>query len=197
VHDISTRPAVNHRRSTADHNIAAICDAAERLLARGLDASISAVAADARLSRVTVYSHFPTRQKLLEAVLDRAIRAAAAAVEAAEPDAGSPFEALDRVVGVGWQHLERSAAMARATGELLPASSRRRLHGPAFAPIHRLVERGRREGAFRTDVPSDWLVACAYALIHAAADEVRAGRLNTRSAPKVLSVSMHDLFQGT
>jgi TetR/AcrR family transcriptional repressor of mexCD-oprJ operon len=60
--------------------------------------------------------------------------------------------------------------------------------------VWRLVERGRREGAFRTDVPGEWLLACSYALVHAAADEVRAGRLDAASAPGVLSVSLRDLF---
>lgn len=36
-----------------------------------------------------------------------------------------------------------------------------------------MVERGRREGAFPTDVATEWLITSFLALIHAAADEVR------------------------
>lgn len=62
--------------------------------------------------------------------------------------------------------------------------------------MRRLFERGQRDGAFRSAVPVDWLVACSYALIHAAMDEVRAGRLDAASAPTVLSVSLQDLLAG-
>jgi AcrR family transcriptional regulator len=182
-------------RATAERNIDAICDAAVRLLERGAQASIAAVATEAQLSRVTVYAHFPTRQLLLEAVLDRSARAGAEAIEAAQPDSGEAFAALDRVISVGWRVLDRASAIARATAEELSSKRRHRLHAPVLAPIQRLVERGRREGTFRTDVSAEWLVACSYALIHAAADEVRAGRLDAASAPNVLAVSLHDLFK--
>jgi TetR/AcrR family transcriptional regulator, mexCD-oprJ operon repressor len=191
----TVRREVGHRgRATAERNIDAICDAAVRLLERGAQASIAAVAIEAQLSRVTVYAHFPTRQLLLEAVLHRSVRAGAEALEAAQPESGEAFEALDRVIGVGWRVLDHAAAIARATAEELPSKHRHRLHGPVLAPIQRLVERGRREGSFRTDVSAEWLVACSYALIHAAADEVRAGRLDAASAPNVLAISLHDLF---
>jgi AcrR family transcriptional regulator len=185
----------HHGRATAERNIDAICDAAVRLLERGAQASIAAVASESQLSRVTVYAHFPTRQRLLEAVLDRSVRAGAEALEAAQPESGDPVAALDRVVSVGWRVLDHAAAIARATAEELSSKRRHRLHAPVLAPIQRLVERGRREGAFRTDVSAEWLVACSYALIHAAADEVRAGRLDAASAPNVLAVSLHDLFR--
>ncbi len=189
------RPPIDRRRATVERNIDAICRAVARLVQRGDRVSIAAVASEARLSRVTVYAHFATRRELIAAALDRSVRSAAVALEAARPDAGSPVEALDRLITVGWQALERASGMVQATAAALPSESRRRLHAPAFAPIHRLVKRGQQERVFRTDVSSDWLVAVVYALIHAAADEVRAGRLDATSAPKVLTVSLHDLFQ--
>jgi AcrR family transcriptional regulator len=184
----------DHRRATAERNIESILDAVERLLARGSQASIAATAAEAGVSRVTVYAHFSTRELLLEAALDRAVRMAAVAMEAADLDVGSPIEALDRLVAVAWEVLERFSAMARATAEDLSSERRRQLHEPGVAPVLRLIERGRREGWFRTDVPTEWLLACSYALVHAAADEVRAARLDAAAAPRVLSVSMRDLF---
>lgn len=186
----------DHRRAIAERNIESILDAVERLLERRSQTSIAAVAAEAGISRVTVYAHFSTREQLLEAALDRAVRRAAVAMEAAELDVGSPIEALDRLAVLTWQVLERFSAMAGATAEGLSSERRRQLHEPVFVPVWRLVERGQREAAFRVDVPTEWLVACAYALVHAAADEVRAGRLDAASAPRVLSISLHDLFVG-
>jgi AcrR family transcriptional regulator len=190
VHEQSS----DHRRATAERNTASILDAVERLLERGSQASIAATAAEAGVSRVTVYAHFSTREQLLAAALDRAVRMAAVAMEAADLDVGSPIEALDRLVAVAWEVLERFSAMAGATAEDLSSERRRQLHEPGVAPVLRLIERGRREGSFRTDVPAEWLLACSYALVHAAADEVRAARLVAASAPRVLSVSLRDLF---
>jgi AcrR family transcriptional regulator len=183
-------------RATAERNIEAICDATERLLQRGRRVTITAVAKEARLSRVTVYAHFPTRQRLLEGVAARSVDAANRALEAADPEAGSPDQALERMIGVAWQVLDRAAALAKATAEQLPPERRRKVHAPALAQAYRLIERGQRERVFRTDVSSEWLVACTYALMHAASDEVRAGRLDARSAPAVLSASLSDLFHG-
>src|SRR5215510_13179911 len=187
-------PRSDYWRATAARNIEAICDAAERLLERGSHVTIKAVASEARLSRVTVYAHFPNRQRLLEGVAARSIKAAAKALEGADPDRGSPDEALERMIIVGWQALERAAALAKTTAEQLPSASRRQLHGPAFAQANRLIERGQREGVFRHDLPVAWLIACSFALMHAAAEEVRASRLNATSAPAVLTASLRSLL---
>jgi AcrR family transcriptional regulator len=186
----------DHRRATAERNLESILDAVDRLLEQGSPATIAAVATEAGTSRVTVYAHFPTREQLLEAALERAVRRATAVVEAAAPDAGPPVEALDRLVAAGWQVLERFAGMAAATMDSIPHDRHQQLHEPGMGVVHRLIERGRREGAFRQDVSPEWLVACAYALFHAAAAEVRAGRLDVDAALRTLSLSLRDLFVG-
>jgi AcrR family transcriptional regulator len=186
----------DHRRATADRNVESILDAVERLLEQGSPATIAAVATEAGTSRVTVYAHFPAREQLLEAALERAVRRATTVVEAAAPDVGPPAEALDRLVAAGWQVLERFAGMAAATMESIPHDRHHQLHQPGMVPVYRLIERGRREGAFREDLPAEWLVACAYALFHAAAAEVRAGRLDVDAALGTLTLSLRDLFVG-
>jgi hypothetical protein len=98
------------------------------------------------------------------------------------------------VVALSWRVLDRHQAMARATGEQLSSDDRRRLHEAFLAGMRRLVDRGRQQGCFRGDLPAEWLVASFYALIHAASDEVRAGRLEPTAAPEVLSATMRDLF---
>ncbi len=59
------------------------------------------------------------------------------------------------------------------------------------------MERGRQEGAFRTDLPADWLVTSCFALMHACGDEVRAGRMAGTAALDILTASLRDLFVGT
>lgn len=187
-------PTTDHRRAIAERNVEAILDAAEALLEERGDASIAAVAAAAGVSRVTVYAHFPTREALLEAVVARTVRRATATLEAAEPDAGAPVEALERIIAAGWSELERHEVVARAASEEIAADLRLRAHETAFLPVRRLVERGQREGVFRTDLPVDWLVAALFALMHAAADEVRAERFDPAKAPEILGSTLHRVF---
>ncbi len=96
---------------------------------------------------------------------------------------GPPLEALDRLVTAAWQVLEWFSGMAAATMESVPHDRHQQLHEPVMVPVSRLIEQGRREGAFRDDLPAEWLVACTYALFQAAAAEVRAGRLDVGMAP--------------
>src|SRR5215472_4973778 len=63
-----------YQREVAERNVEAILDAVEELLAWQGHANISAVAAQAGVSRVTVYAHFPTWTALLEAAVERAVR---------------------------------------------------------------------------------------------------------------------------
>jgi TetR/AcrR family transcriptional repressor of mexCD-oprJ operon len=152
------------------------------------------VASEAGVSRVTVYAHFPTREALVEAVVERAVRGATAALDAAEPDRGPPLEALDRLVAAGWSELDRHRGTAQAAAEHLGPEAMRTAHEAVLGRIAALVERGRAEGAFRTDLPVDWLVLSSLALMHACGDEVRAGRLDAAAAPSVLQATLRSLF---
>jgi TetR/AcrR family transcriptional repressor of mexCD-oprJ operon len=187
-------PTVDHRRATAERNVEAILDAAERLLERRVRPSIVAVARESGLSRVTVYAHFSTREELLEAVVARSVRAATAALEAAAPDQGPPLEALERVVSASWREVARHEAIRQATAEELSPEAVRRTHEPAAAVLGRLIERGRREGAFRTDLPAQWLQVSFFALLHTAADEVRAGRIGAEAAAAAVATTVTELF---
>jgi TetR/AcrR family transcriptional regulator, mexCD-oprJ operon repressor len=187
-------PTRDHRRATAEHNVEAILDAAEALLARGAQASISAVAKEAGVSRVTVYSHFPTRAELVEAVVTRVTRAATASIEEAKPGEGDPMEALERVITVAWDELERQEAIRRATAEELSPEAVWRAHRSPAQTVRRLIERGRRAGTFRKDLPVQWMLVTVFTLLHAAADEVREGRLRPAAARAAVKTSILELF---
>ena len=188
--------AVDHRRAVAERNVEAILDAAERLLAARENASITAVASEAGLSRVTVYAHFPDRTALLQAVVKRTVERAAAVLEEAESGSGSPVEALDRLIEAAWRALDRHSAIAQATSDQLPPGAITETHAAAFRPVAALVARGRRDGVFRTDVPARWLVTSFFTLMHACGDEVRAGRLKAADAPRILQATLRDVAQG-
>jgi len=191
-----TPQTTDRRRAIADRNVQAILDAAEELIRQQSPVTVAAVAAQAGVSRVTVYAHFATGDALLEAVVERAVGHTTTALAAARPDSGPPLEALARLVAVGWRELGRNAAMAQAAAARLPADAIARSHHGAVHQITELVTRGRNDGTFRADVPEGWLVTCCFALFHSCADEVRAGRLDPADAERVLTTTITDLFTG-
>jgi AcrR family transcriptional regulator len=182
------------RRATAERNLEAILDATERLLGRGQQPSISAVAGEAGVSRPTVYAHFADRRALLAALVERTVRETMAAIESADVDTGSASEALPRLIEASWQQLASHDQIAHAAASELSADAMRAAHESARAVIGRLIERGRHDGSFRTDVPAHWLVTASLALVHAAAEEVRIGDLDADAALATLSLTVADLF---
>lgn len=184
----------DHRRAIAERNVQGILDAAEALLEQRKPASIAAVAKQAGVSRVTVYAHFATREELLEAVVTRAVSGTAAALEQADLTSGPPMEALQRLIAVGWSDLDRSRSTAQAAAEQLSPDAMHRAHGTAHHAVRALVERGRADGVFRTDLPTDWLVTVCLSLMHAAGDEVRAGRLQPAEALSRLQVTIGAVY---
>lgn len=181
------------REAIAEHNLQAILDAAERLLQHGEQPSISAVATEAGVSRPTVYAHFPDRRLLLQALVERTVKHAMSAIEAAEPDRGRAADALQRLIASSWQQIAGHDQIARAAARELSADAMRQSHASARDTIRKLIQRGRKDGSFRIDVPVGWLVTASLALMHAAAEEVRTGELSTQAAPKTLSLTIADL----
>jgi hypothetical protein len=119
-----------------------------------------------------------------------------AALQAARPDEGPAVQALERMVAAAWQHLARYGAMAQAVAEQLNPEAVARTHEAAFRTIGGLLERGRSDGSFRTDLPAGWLVTACITLIHACAGEVRAGRIDPGDASRVLTLTIRDLCTG-
>ncbi|PXY32576.1 TetR/AcrR family transcriptional regulator [Prauserella muralis] len=175
------------RRADAERNIAAILSAARELFGKGPLPSMNDIARAAGVGRVTLYAHFASREALLEAVIDSAIAETDAALTALDLDRLDPEEALRRLIETSWSILNtlrrtREAALADLDPEQL-----RRKHDPAFRHVERVLDRGRQAGVFRGDLPLDWLVASCYAVVHAAADEVNAGRIRAGDAPGVVA----------
>jgi AcrR family transcriptional regulator len=183
-------------QTIAERNLEAILDGAERLLQRHEQPSILAVANEAGVSRPTVYAHFGDRERLLEALVERAVQRAMAAIESAEPERGPALDALQRLIAASWKHVAHHEDIAHAAAAELSAHAMRRSHETARAVIGKVIERGRREGAFRTDVTTGWQVTTCLAMIHAAAEEVRAGELEPNAALELLSTTITDLLAG-
>jgi AcrR family transcriptional regulator len=173
------------RRADAERSVAQIMDAAVDALASDPDASMAEIARRAGVVRATVYVHFPTREALVDAVTDRAIADAAAAIRATEPDRGAPGDALQRVLVSAWRSLDRYHALVAITTQLPHAQLRAR-HQAVMATLEPLIERGQRDGTFRSDVPPAWHLSMLLALIHAASAELRARRISRSDAEDAL-----------
>ena len=116
------------------------------------------------------------------------------AFEAAELDAGPADEALDRMVATSWGRLVRLQALARGASEHLTPSALHRSHQAMVAPLSALIERGQRDGVFRTDLPVDWLVTLYLSLVHGADEHARTHRVSRERALEMLTVTVRDLF---
>lgn len=186
----------DHQQAIAERNVTAILDAAEELIAQHGQATISAVAKQSGVSRVTVYAHFPTSEALLEAAVERAVGQTMTALHDVDLDQGPPVEALERLLAAAWRHLARYSAMAQAVAEQMTPEAVARTHRAAHQTLGALLERGRADGSFRSDLPVGWLVTTCIAVIHACAGEVRAGRVEERDAVGILTTTILGLFAG-
>jgi AcrR family transcriptional regulator len=173
--------------------MAAILDAAIDVLSERPAASMEEIATAAGLARQTVYAHYPSRETLLQAVIDRALAQTVAAIDAAEPDGGPPGEALDRLVSASWQTLERYPLLMDLRAPLTPEEEHA-LHGPILERLERLIGRGQRAGDFDRRLAPAWLLAAFLGLAHAAAQEVAAGRLSAEEASGTLRTSVARVF---
>ena len=183
THETSRRPVSLHTRKRADaeRNIEAILDAARIALSRDPDASIGEIAKAAGVGRVTLYGHFPTRAELVTAVVQRALAEAEQTVDRIDLT-GDPRDALHRLIAGSWSLTADAGALLAAAEQALPAEDVRAAHDGLLARATALIERGRAEGAFRTDLSSSSLASLLHSLVHCAATEVAAGRLASEDA---------------
>jgi AcrR family transcriptional regulator len=166
------------RRADAERSVAAILTAALEALASDPDVSMAEIARQARVVRATIYVHFPTREALLDAVMEHAIAEVAAAMHDAEPARGEPTEALERMLGSTWQQLDRFHALVAINTNRLSAKELHRRHLPVLEQVAPLIERGQKAGAFRSDLPITWHLAVILAIVHAASGERHSGRIS-------------------
>ncbi len=191
-------PPPRKRRADAHRSRAAILDAAPRVLDADPDAGLEAVAVAAGVTRQTVYAHFPSREQLLLAVVDRVTEEAAAAMDAVELDTGPAAEALMRLLEAGMKAARRYPVLLQRIAALRvsPPADRDR-HRPVADRIEQVILRGRESGEFDDRLPVDWLVAATIRLGHMASEERDAGRMTGTAAQDALRTSLFRLLDAT
>ena len=175
----AVRHGTEHR---SDHR------AAIATFGRDPDASLADVAEAAGVGRVTLYAHFPNRRALIEATLDHILTEGRAAWKPPRSTTvpRPKLSPRDRV-GLGGPRPPHLAPCARQDDV---SDQLRQRHEPFLARIEALIERGRRERTFRTDLPTSWLVTTYYTMVHGAGREVVEGRLDAADAPRLLTATL-------
>ena len=136
--------------------------------------------------RATIYVHFPTRDTLLDSVMDYAVGQVAEATRSAEPDRGEPAEALARVLAATWRQLAQFQGLLALNTARLSAEELHRRHLPVLDQLEPLLKRGQKGGEFRSDLPVSWLLAVTRSIVHTASHEIRGGRLPDSEAEDVM-----------
>ncbi|MET9242736.1 TetR family transcriptional regulator [Nonomuraea sp. NPDC003709] len=193
----AARQPVPARRADAERNIAAILEAGTRLLSADPTASVADVAKAAGVGRVTLYGHFPSREALVDAVLDHAVEVADAVLADDSLDTAPAPEAMARLLRSSWEVLDRHRRLFLAADRVLATERIREHHERPLRRVERLIVRGQRTGEFRTDLPSEWLVTTFFSIIHAAAQEREAERLAPEEVELVLTRTMLSLLAPT
>jgi AcrR family transcriptional regulator len=188
--------AQRRRRSDADRSVQAILEAALDALASDPDASMAEIARRAGVVRATIYVHFPTRDALLDAVMEHAVAQVAQATSGAEPTQGEPKEALERVLLATWEKLSNFQALLAINTARLSAKELHRRHQPVMTLFVPLIERGQKAGVFRGDVPVSWHLAVIRSLVHAASAELQSGRLSEAEVERTILTTVLAAMRG-
>ncbi len=184
------QPHTRRRRQRADarQSIAAILQAATAVLNENPGASVEDIARAAGVSRQTVYAHYPSREALLDAVIERATAEFTAAFDDAGLDDAPPAVALVLLLDTSWQVAARYPFLWFQPAVSAEEDASR--HAPVLERMLELIRRGQESGDLDSSLPPGWLLAASLALGRAAEDEVKAGRMTTGEA----SSAVHHSF---
>lgn len=191
-----TGTGARRRRADAERSVAAIMRAAAGCLAADPEASITDIANAAGVGRVTVYGHYSSRAELIDATMRHALAEADEILGSVDLD-GAPDAALGRLIASTWRLTDRFRGLLVAAERTLPAERILAAHAAPARRIQSLVDRGRAQGVFRTDLPVHWLITMLHAVIHAAATEVSAGRLAEDDAAEMITTTVLGVFRPT
>lgn len=153
-----------------------ILQAAEEVLAeQGYDAtSMEEIASRVGISRAAIYLHFPSKEDLVFAVLERGIRTSVGRLEALLAEPTSPREKVEALIQRTYRSMAQPSSRAFATIAQSPAffgkvaEKRVTMHelwSPSQMLLTRLIEEGKRCGDFDPEMPTALMVTMLTGLI--------------------------------
>ncbi|WBU37351.1 TetR/AcrR family transcriptional regulator [Homoserinibacter sp. YIM 151385] len=162
-----TAPRAPHHgrapRRDAALNRESILDAARALLGHDPAASLEAIAAEAGLSRRSVYGHFASRDALLEELTVRGTERVLTAVAAVDDE--DPVVRIALIAAAAWDDIEHVRAMTLATVRSPRAALVDDRLGPLRARLVETIEEGRDAGSIRADVAPERLARLLVAVV--------------------------------
>jgi AcrR family transcriptional regulator len=177
-----TAAPTRRQRSDGRRSAAAILNGARVMLGRQPDASVEEIAAEAGVTRQTVYAHFTSRDALVAALVQSAAAEYLAMIDAIGLDTTPPADALVQFLDAGWQFLRRHPALLNPGATGYPRPQGNDPHDVVPPRLERLILRGQGTGDFDPSPPAAWLAAAVLGLLHTAAAEVAAKRLTPAEA---------------
>jgi AcrR family transcriptional regulator len=187
VNTTTTRTRAPRRDATANRE--ALMAAAVRLLNTDPTVPLESIAAEAGLSRRSVYGHFATRDDLVrEVTLRGAARIGAAVV--VQPSSSDPVVQLAALGARLWSEVEHVRVMAQLTvrGPLMHAV------GEALAPlrayVRETVRRGVVEGRMRPDIDVDTLAHLVEGAALSVLDEATARDLGRAEGHRLVMLAV-------
>lgn len=152
---MTTTTGARAPRRDAAENRESLLDAARAVFNRDPAASLEAVAAEAGLSRRSVYGHFANRDELLLELVTTGARRVATALEAvSHPD---PLTRLALIASTLWREVESVRVMAVVALRGPLAAHTAGALGSIRADVRESIRAGQADGSMRTDLPAEQL----------------------------------------
>jgi AcrR family transcriptional regulator len=164
-----------------------VLEVATDVLVANPAASLSDIATAAGIGRTTLHKLYPTRHELLVALAR---------------DALDLLEEIYRGIDLDVPAERAADAVRELVTALVPLGSRLAflLRQPSLdteteltgrlreldRPVRALVQRARAHGAFRAELPDEWVLATINALVYAAWEQVAAGQIARAAAPELV-----------
>lgn len=183
------------RRADAERNRATVIEQAARLLCDDPAAGMAEIAAQSKVGRATLYRHFPTRERLIEAITARAVDDVEAALAASRLDEGTAGEALQRLTAALLEVGDRYRFLLLQETHEASGEQRRTVESRLGAPILAVFERGAETGEFAPSLPPAWTTAAFGGLCVSALHEIALGHFDRAAAgPLVTATLLHGLL---
>jgi len=176
------------QRADAQANRTAVIDAAIELLTDNPDASMQEIADHSGLGRTTVYRHFPSREKLYEALIEMVLERSTAEVQEITESGMDPAATM-RVVGRKNVELGLRYRFLYPHQELTrPVIRARTREGDRALSLY--LENAQAQGDVGTGLSVVWLTAATLTLTMAMVVEVLGGRLEREDAGEILGETL-------
>ena len=174
-----TRPITIARtpRRDAQLSIDKIIAAATECVAGDPSVAMATIAHVAGVSRVTLYSHFPTKYELMAAATQSLIGEVDTYLDNHRVDHLPADQALQHLIRHAWTALSRHRAFVVIIREHYGDLYQQR-RDPVQRRLTSLIQRGRTEGHFRSDQPLTWQTAVIEDLVVSAARLANHGHIS-------------------